>query len=131
MDKRKILLLKYLSKQCNENYKVLECGTILKSIKSYKNNFELLKKDMNYLNQYKYIDLKYIDQDNVCLIIKDNSRIIQENLKIESSTNKKMFYFLLLFSILSGVSSSLCKQALIKLLYFHLAFSASGKYKVL
>ena len=83
MDKRKILLLKYLSKQCNENYKVLECGTILKSIKSYKNNFELLKKDMNYLNQYKYIDLKYIDQDNVCLIIKDNSRIIQENLKIE------------------------------------------------
>ena len=54
MDKRKILLLKYLSKQCNENYKVLECGTILKSIKSYKNHFELLKKDMNYLNQYKY-----------------------------------------------------------------------------
>ena len=103
MDKRKILLLTYLSKQCNENYKVLECGTILKSIKSYKNNFELLKKDMNYLNQYKFIDLKYIDQDNVCLIIKDNSRIIQENLKIESSTNKKMFYFLLLFSILSGV----------------------------
>ena len=81
----------------------MECGTILKSIKSYKNNFELLKKDMNYLNQYKYIDLKYIDQDNVCLIIKDDSRIIQENLKVGSFTNIQMFYFLLLFSILSGV----------------------------
>ena len=69
MDKRKILLLKYLSKECGESYKVIDCAKILKSIKLYKNNFDSLKKDIEFLAHRNFVDLKYLDKDNICLTI--------------------------------------------------------------
>lgn len=103
MDKRKILLLKYLSKECGESYKVMDCANILKAIKLYKNNFDGLKKDIEFLAHRNFVDLKYLDKDNVCLAIKDNSRVLQENLKIEKGFNKKLTLMFVVFSLVSGV----------------------------
>lgn len=103
MDKRKLLLLKYLLENCIDGYKVLSTTQVLKCLKKYKNDFVVFEKDVEFLAQRKYIDLKYIDEDNLCVAIMDNSRILQENIKIERGNKKEMRTFLLFTSILSGI----------------------------
>ena len=89
MDKRKLLLLKYLLNNCSDGYKVLDTDKVLQSNKKYKGNYEQLEEDILYLKSRKYIDLKYIDSSNLCLSVLDNSRILQENLKMDSTTKKE------------------------------------------
>ena len=103
MDKRKLLLLKYLLNHCDSGYKVLEISKILSSIKKYKGNNEILASDINYLCQYKFIDVKYLDEINVCLSILDNSHVFQENMRSNSAINKKYLLSLLLTSVFSGI----------------------------
>ena len=105
MDKRKLTLLNYLTKCCSNGYTVLEIEKVLKTIKKYKNNFDLLSKDVEFLYQRKFIDLKYLDTTNLCYVILDNSRIFQENLKLENSMKGKYFFVLFLSLIISGISS--------------------------
>ncbi len=105
MDKKKILLLNYLTKNCSNGYKVLDVDKIMHAIKKYKNNFDLFSKDIEYLCQRKYIDLKYLDKNNICLTILDNSRIFQENIKIEKDMKSRYTWILLLCSIISCVAS--------------------------
>lgn len=105
MDKRKLSLLKYLLNNCSEGYKVIDTQKILVSIKKYKKNYEMLVKDIEYLKQMQYIDLKYIDEMNVCLSIKDNSRILQENLKVEKSSTRQMQLYLILTMVATGIMS--------------------------
>lgn len=105
MDKRKLLLLKYLLNNCSEGYKVIDTQKILVSIKKYKKNYEMLLQDIEYLKQMQYIDLKYMDEMNLCLSIKDNSRIFQENLKVEKSSTRHMQLYLILTMIASGIMS--------------------------
>lgn len=107
MDKRKIYLLKFLSKNCGENYKVLDSNKVLDSLKKYKGNFDALKKDIEYFAQRKYIDLKYLDQDNLCLSVQDNLHIVEENLKVEEGLRKKFVSMLTIFSIVSCATSFL------------------------
>ena len=107
MDKRKICLLKYLSKNCGDDYKVLDTKKILSSLKKYKGNFDTLKKDIMYFSRRKYIDLKYFDQDNVCLSVQDNLHILEENLKVEEGLRKKFVTMLTIFSIVSCATSFL------------------------
>lgn len=105
MDKTKLKLLKYILDHCKDGYKVLDTQNVLKSIKKYRGKFELFEKDVNYLKQMNYIDLKYIDSSNFCLAIKDNTRIFQENLKIENHSKKNLLLILLFSSIASGIMS--------------------------
>lgn len=104
MDKRKINLLKYLLKECGEECKVLDTTNVLNKNKTYK-SYEQIKKDIEFFSQRRYVDLKYIDKDNICLCMLDNSRILQENLKIESNIVKKFVSMLLVFTICSLVTS--------------------------
>ena len=107
MDKKKLLLLKYLLENCSDGYKILSTAQVLKCFKKYKNNFELLEKDIKFLSQRKYIDLKYIDVDNLCVCVMDNSRILHENIKIERGTKKELTTMLVLTMILSGIMAFL------------------------
>ena len=105
MEKRKLLLLKYLLDNCSDGYKVLDISKVISYLKKYKGNYELFEQDIEYLKRLNYIDLKYIDASNVCLSIKDNSRILQENLKVEKGT-KRQFLIMIFFSmIISGLMS--------------------------
>lgn len=105
MDRKKLLLLKFFLNNCEEGYKIFETNKLFGIVKKYKGNFELLEKDIQYLSRMNYIDLKYIDKDNVCLCIKDNSRILQENLKVEKSSKNQLVFYMFLTVILSGVMS--------------------------
>ena len=105
MDKRKLTLLKYLLDNCSDGYKVVDTKKLLTTIKKYKNNYESLEKDIKYLQQMQYIDLKYMDNLNLCLCTKDNSRILQENLKIENGSKKQVLLNLILTIFISGVMS--------------------------
>ena len=103
MDKRKLLLLKYLIRNCADGYKVIEINTIFSSIKKYKNNYDTLEADIMFLKSRKYIDLKYIDENNVCLFVLDNSRILQENIKIEKGNKKDLIVMMFITAISSGI----------------------------
>lgn len=107
MDKRKLLLLKYLLHNCSEGYKVLEVNKLLTAVKRYKGSFKSLEEDIMFLKQRMYIDLKYIDNDNVCLSIMDNSRIFEENIKIERNLSKNMCIYMITTMFLSGILSFL------------------------
>ena len=103
MDKRKLHLLKYLLNTCDNGYKVVEVQKIFASNKKYKNNFAILQEDVNFLKSYKFIDVKYLDETNICLSILDNTRIFQENLKSERGTRKGYIISLLVNMLFSGV----------------------------
>lgn len=103
MDRRKLKLLQYLLENCSDGYKVLSTNAVMKVSKKYKNNFDLFSDDIKYLSQRKYIDLKYIDSDNLCVSIMDNSRILQENIKIENGSKKVLSTFMIITAILSGI----------------------------
>lgn len=103
MDKKKLLLLKLFLNRCDGGYKVIELSHILTSIKKYKGNVAQLTRDINYLSQYKYIDVKYLDDINVCLSILDNSHVFQENMRSDRAINKKYLTSLILTSIFSGI----------------------------
>ena len=103
MDKRKLLLLKYLINNCSDGYKVIEVSTIFSSIKKYKDDYESLEADIMFLKSRKYIDLKYIDENNMCLIVLDNSRVLQENIKIEKGNKKDLIAMMFITAISSGI----------------------------
>lgn len=107
MDKRKLLLLKYLLNNCSDGYKVIDTKKILSEIKKYKDNYQLLEEDIYYLKSRKYLDLKYIDENNLCLSVLDNSRILQENLKMDSATKKEYLNVTILTMLLSGIMAFL------------------------
>jgi len=105
MEKRKLLLLKFLLNNCSDGYKVLDTNKVLSQLNKYKGNYELFEKDIEYLKRMNYIDLKYIDKLSLCLCIKDNSRILQENLKVESGTKKQFIIMIIISMIISGIMS--------------------------
>lgn len=107
MDKRKLLLLKYLLINCSDGYKVLDTTIVMNAIKKYKNNYDNFEKDIDFLKQMNYIDLKYIDENSLCLSIMDNSRIFQENLKVNRSFKKEYLLLMVLTMILSGIMAFL------------------------
>ena len=103
MDKRKLALLKFFLNKCDGGYKVIELSKIYAVIKKYKSNYVLLSGDIEYLRQNKFIDVKYIDENNICLNVLDNSHILHSNLKSEYSVNRKHLFYMFLTMILSGV----------------------------
>ena len=105
MNRRRLLLLKYLLNNSSDGYKIFDTSKLMTINKKYKNNFELFEEDIKYLKQMKYIDVKYIDEINVCLSVLDNSLILQESIKKSSKTNKREVVLMLMTAILCGVMS--------------------------
>ena len=107
MDKRKLHLLKYLLDNCDNGYKVLEVSKLFQALRKYKGNFQYLQEDIDFLKQYKYIDVKYIDEINLCLSILDNTRIYQENLKSTRGSRRGYVLTLVLNMFFSGIMAFL------------------------
>lgn len=103
MDKKKISLLKYLTKNCTDSYKVLDTKKVLSSMRKYKGDYNALKSDIEYFAKRRYIDLKYLDEENMCLTIQDNLHILEENLKVEETLRKKFITMLVVFSCFSCI----------------------------
>lgn len=107
MDKKKISLLKYLTKNCTDSYKVLETKKLLSSLKKYKGDMQMLRRDVDYFAKRRYIDLKYFDEDNICISLQDNISILEENLKVEERLNKKFVSMLTIFTCFSCITAFL------------------------
>lgn len=107
MDKKKLSLLKYLSKNCTDTYRVWETNNVLKSLKKYKGDIQTLRKDIEYFSKRRYIDLKYFDENNICVSLQDNLHILEENLKVEENLNKKFVSMLTIFSCFSCLTAFL------------------------
>jgi hypothetical protein len=103
MEKRRLLLLRYLIEHCGDGYKVLDVKKIFSKIKKYRNSFDFLSKDIHFLSQHKYIDLKHIDKTNICLSILDNCHVYQDNLKSDKLANRKYLLSVVINMIISGV----------------------------
>lgn len=107
MDKRKLNLLKYLLNNCNDGYKILDVENLLIILKKYKRDSNCLLKDIKYLSTHEFIDVKYSDEQSLCLRVLDNSRVWQDNFKRDKISNKKLFTFMFFTAILSGVMAFL------------------------
>jgi len=107
MDDRKLKLLKYLLDHCGEGYKVMDTQQVIAVIGKYNGSFELFEQDIEFLKQMDYIDLQHIDEDNFCLSIEDNSKIVEENIKVEKKSKKFLRYVLFLSMLVSGMMSFL------------------------
>ena len=105
MNKRRLLLLKYLLNNSNEGFKIFDSQKVMTISKKYKNNFELFCEDIKYLAKMKYIDVKYIDELNVCLSVLGNSLILQESIKKSSKSSKKLVLLMMVMAILCGIMS--------------------------
>lgn len=103
MNRRKLKLLKYFLNHCDDGYKVLEIKNITKIIRKYKYNLKLFEQDIEFLKKNKFIDVKYIDNIELCVAILDNSHILQENLKSEMSVNRKYLITTIINIIFSGL----------------------------
>lgn len=88
---------------CDGGYKVIEVSKVFLAIKKYKGDFSALEEDVNFLKTYKYIDVKYLDNKNICLCVLDNSKIFEENLKVNRSQNFKGMTMAIITMIFSGL----------------------------
>ncbi len=102
MNRRKMLLLRFLLNNCSEGYKVIETKVIFEKNPKYKGNFTLLEEDFEFLKKYKFVDVKYLDEVNVCVAIMDNSYIFQDNLKSDRSLNRRNLITIIISMLFSG-----------------------------
>ncbi|MBE5757548.1 MAG: hypothetical protein E7345_01275 [Clostridiales bacterium] len=105
MNKRRLALLKYLLNNCGDKYKIFDTSKLLTINRKYKNNFTLFSEDVKYLKQMNFIDVKYIDEVNVCLLVLGSSIVMQENLKKEHKLAKRDVYIMLFTALLCGITS--------------------------
>ena len=105
MNKRRLLLLKYLLNNSSDGFKIFDTQNVMIGIKKYKNNFGLFEEDIKYLSKMKYIDVKYIDEVNLCLCVLGNSLILQENINNSNKYSKRELFVMLMTALLCGVMS--------------------------
>lgn len=103
MDKRKLILLKYLLENCGDGYKVLNTADVITAVGKYRGDYEQFETDIYAIKSLGYIDLKYIDRENLCLSISDNSHVFEENMKIQRVSRRSNRTFIIMNMILSGL----------------------------
>lgn len=105
LDKKSQKVLDIISMHSNGEYKVLEINDILTKLPTkYKMNNDEIGNIFSYLKDMAYIDIKYIDNSEICYAILPKFRIYEENLLEQKKLNRK----LVLIVILSGVVSGIC-----------------------
>lgn len=85
----------------------MDTKQVISAIGKYNGKFELFEQDIEFLKQMDYIDLQHIDEDNFCLSIEDNSKIVEENIKVEKKSKRHLRYVLFLSMLVSGIMSFL------------------------
>lgn len=105
MNRRRLLLLKYLLNNINEGFKIFDTQKVMGELKKYKNNFDMFQEDIKYLSKAKYIDVKYIDEVNICLCVLGNSLVLQESIKKTNKSAKREILIMFMTALFCGVMS--------------------------
>ena len=104
LDKLSNKLLKYLNLHCAQiSYSILELNEILKEL-AINIDLEVLIKYLTFLSENEYIDIKYIDDKQVCLAIMPKGRRIEEKRKEDTKQKKKTVGL----AVIIGAVSAIC-----------------------
>lgn len=110
LDKKSRLLLEYINKECGEGaYKIFEFSDIKRDLRNARFDAEGIAETINYLAEYDYIKLKYIDDENLCVTNTPRGRVYHEetrSLSLEVNYRKRTVITVLLFSFLGAVVGS-------------------------
>lgn len=98
MDKQIIKLINKLLKLCdNDSYKVLEYNQLSDA------KVEILQKDLEYLKEHEYIDVKYSDESVICLSVLNKARQINEQTDMKRYSISQVTKMLFLSGLFSGI----------------------------
>ena len=110
LDKLNTKIVKVLNGMCDNSstYKILSLNDIIQKVgKNFNIDVESLTKNLEFLSSRDYIDVKYIDEKDVCLALLSKARIHDEELEgIRKEKNK--YYKLATFSaVMSALAAFL------------------------
>lgn len=109
MDKRTEKLLKIINELCNEgSYKVVEVSEVLSKLpKKFNLSVEDLQNMVKYLEERDYIDVKFIDDKNMCVSSLPKGRLHFENILSQNKITNAYKKLFICSIIVSGVMSFL------------------------
>lgn len=101
IDKQNLKIIKQLQKLCADgSYKVFELDELIKSLGIKK---DALNNDLKYLKDNEYIDIKYADDNVVCLCILPKSRQVEEQENSKKYSHFNIMKVMLISGIFSGI----------------------------
>jgi len=101
LDKLCKKILKILEKLCNLNsYSIIEINEILQLL-SLDVEMDVLCKYIKFLSDNEYIDVKYMDDKQVCLAILPKAKGIEEEAKEDKKLYAKCIRMMIISSLLS------------------------------
>lgn len=106
MDKRSERLLKFINEIGGESYKVIELTEVISKMPS-KYNFTIqdIQNILNFLNQREYIDIKFVDDKNMCVASLPKGRLYFENILKQNQVTKAYRKLFITSIIVSGIMS--------------------------
>ena len=107
LDKLNNKIIKVLNEMCDNSstYKILSISDIISKIgKNFNVDAEALTKNFDYLSSRDYIDVKYMDEKDVCLALLSKARIHDEEV---TQVKKEKLKYLRLATI-SSICSAVC-----------------------
>ena len=94
-------ILKMLCNICKENtYSIIEINDFVSNLQT-KLDLEMFKKYIDYLSENKFIDVKYMDDKQICLAIMPKARGVDEEVKYKKKTANKYVRLAFLMSLMS------------------------------
>lgn len=107
LDKLNLSLIKNLNDLCDESaaYKILEITHILERMTKFKMDYEMLNNNLNYLQDHEFIDIKYLDEKEVCLALLTKARVHSEEVKAMNKEKNKYFKLALWSSVSSFIAA--------------------------
>ena len=88
---------------CNaDSYSILDISDILAEL-TQKIEADVLAKYIDYLANNEYIDVKYIDQKQICMALLPKAKNIDEEKKITKNAMKKNAGFVTFVAIISAI----------------------------
>lgn len=104
LDKVSGRILKIIASKCEtDNYNVIEKAEIVAAMPK-KLDAEALDKYIDYLANHKYIDIKYNDDSDICLLLLPKARMEDEEIALKKSNNRKILRMTFLISMVAAVS---------------------------
>jgi DNA-binding MarR family transcriptional regulator len=108
LDKRTEKLLRIINELCNEGYKVVEIAEVLSKLpKKYNLSITDIKNMLKYLEERDYVDVKFIDEKNMCVSSLPKGRLHFENILNQNKITNAYRKLFVCSIIVSGIMSFL------------------------
>jgi len=105
LDKLNSRLIKILNEECTgANYKVIEIDAILNKMARFKLEKDGLIKNLEYLQEREFVDLKFAGDTELCLALLPKGRLHSE----ETHNEKKMKNAYFKLAVVTGLVSAIC-----------------------